>query len=165
MRTITTQGGIRLRSLIDAIANKGLAFCASPYWDNITLASLLNTSSHGSSNFDLGGAVHEYVKSMRLIIPTDANEGYAIVWILNHGDVDSNSTKISLGVLGVVSTVTLELEDAFKRNVTLDVVHGEDGLEDEIFHIAKNVDFGDVTWYHACVKFFTIMIIECQYIH
>jgi L-gulonolactone oxidase len=54
---------------------------------------------------------------------------------------------VALGVLGVVSTVTLQLEPAFKRNLTLKLVHGDDGLEDETRRIAQNVEFGDVTWY------------------
>ena len=67
--------------------------------------------------------------------------------MLNLGDDDLNATKVSLGVLGVVSTVTLQLEPAFKRNLTLKVVQGDEGLEDEALRIAQNVEFGDVTWY------------------
>ena len=78
-RTVTAQGGIELRALIDAIASRGLALPVSPYWDGVTLAGLLATSSHGSSLFGRGGAVHEYVTSMRLVTPAGADDGYAKV--------------------------------------------------------------------------------------
>ncbi|KAG0576345.1 hypothetical protein KC19_5G073000 [Ceratodon purpureus] len=147
-RTVEAQGGIRLRALIDSIAKQGLALPVAPYWEGVTLAGLLATGAHGSSLFGRGGAVHEYVTSMRVVTPAGANEGFAKVRVLNLGDGDLKSAAVSLGVLGVVSTVTLQLEPAFKRNLTLEIVRGsDDGLEDEVLRIAQNVEFGDVTWY------------------
>lgn len=146
-RTVTAQSGITLRDLIDSIAKQSLALPVSPYWDGVTLGGLLATSSHGSSLFGKGGAVHEYIISMRLVTPASADEGYAMLRVLNVGDEDLNAAKVSLGVLGVVSTVTLQLEPAFKRNLTLQIAYEDDALEDEVLRIARNVEFGDVTWY------------------
>jgi L-gulonolactone oxidase len=73
-RTVELQGGIGLRALLDAVAEQGLALPVAPYWDGVTLGGLLATSAHGSSLFGKGGAVHEYVTSMRLVTP--AGEGY-----------------------------------------------------------------------------------------
>lgn len=82
-----------------------------------------------------------------MVLPTTAAEGYDKVITLYQTDPDLNATKVSLEVLGVVSTVTLQLEPTFKRNVTLQVVNTEIGMEDRILEIAKPSAFGDVTWF------------------
>ena len=146
-QTVTAQGGIQLRSLVDAIAAQGLALPVSPYWDGVTLAGLLSTGAHGSSLFGKGGAVHEYVIGMRFVTPATAAEGYAKIRVVGIEDEALNAAKVSLGVLGVISTVTLQLQPAFKRNVTFKFVAEDATLEDEIFQIARTVEFGDVSWY------------------
>jgi len=50
-RTVTAQGGILLRILVDAVAAAGLALPAAPSWDGATLAGLLRPGSHESSLF------------------------------------------------------------------------------------------------------------------
>lgn len=145
--TVTAQSGIQLRDLLDAIANQSLALPVSPYWDALTLGGLLATGAHGSSHFGLGGAVHEYVIGMSMVLPATAPERYAKVISLNQTDSDLNATKVSLGMLGVVSTVTLQLEPTFKRNMTLQVLNTDVGMEDRILEIAKTSEFGDVTWF------------------
>lgn len=145
--TVTAQGGIQLRTLVDQISTRGLALPVAPYWDGVTLAGLLSTGAHGSSLFGKGGAVHEYVIGMRVVTPASPAEGYATVRVLGSQDPDLNAAKVSLGVLGVISTVTLQLQPMFKRNLTLRIVKGDVGSEDETLRIAKEVEFGDVIWY------------------
>jgi L-gulonolactone oxidase len=83
-----------------------------------------------------------------MVLPETAAEGYAKVTTLYQTDPDLNATKVSLElVLGVVSTVTLQLEPTFKRNVTFQVVNTQVGMEDRILEIAKPSAFGDVTWF------------------
>jgi L-gulonolactone oxidase len=86
---------------------------------------------------------------MRMVVPATAAEGYATVVALSQdGDLDGlNAAKVSLGVLGVVSTVTLQLEPAFKRSVTLEISDTDEDLEDRIFELAEEYEFGDAIWY------------------
>lgn len=146
--TVTAQSGILIHDLLEAIGNQNLALPFTPYWNAVTLGGTLATGSHGSSHFGKGGAVHEYVTGLRLVVPATDAEGFAKVVALTLDDGDlMNAAKVSLGVLGVVSTVTLQLQALFKRNLTLEGADTDVGLEDNIFRVADTVEFGDVTWF------------------
>ncbi len=151
--TATVQSGIGLTTFLDTVAAKNLALPIAPYWDGLTMGGLLGTGGHGSTLFGRGSAVHDYVKSMKLVIPATAAEGYSKTITLTEGcddhpaDHDLNAAKLSLGVLGVVSEVTLQLEPLFKRKVTLKTVRNDMGLEDAIIDLATAYEFGDVHWY------------------
>ncbi|KAG6507459.1 hypothetical protein ZIOFF_032804 [Zingiber officinale] len=147
---MTFEGGIKLRELLDAAASRGMALPHSPYWEGVTLGGLLSTGSHGSSAFGKGSAVHEYVVGMRLVVPTAepvADTGYyAKVVSLGEDDRDLLAAKVSLGVLGVISQVTLQLEPMFKRSVTNRVVP-DVAFENSISSFAATTPYGDIIWY------------------
>lgn len=144
--TVTAQAGIQLRDLVNTLADSGLSLVQVPYWDGLSLAGLLGTGAHGSSLTGKGSAVHEYVTEMRLVVPAPANEGYAKVVTLTAKDDDLKAARLSLGVLGVISTITLTVEPLFKRSVTLDI-RDDDSLEDRVVEFASSYEFGDVRWY------------------
>ncbi|CAA6667373.1 unnamed protein product [Spirodela intermedia] len=150
---MTFQAGITLRQLLDAAAARGLALPYTPYWQGVTLGGMLGTGSHGSSLFGKGSAVHERVVGLRLIIPTSdpINGLYAKAIDLVEGDEDLLAAKVSLGVLGVVSQVTLQLEPMFKRSIT-NRVQKDVGFEHNIPTFAASTEFGDIIWYPAQSK-------------
>nr|XP_010936174.3 probable L-gulonolactone oxidase 4 [Elaeis guineensis] len=145
---MTVEAGITLRALLDVAAANGLALPHSPYWEGVTLGGLLGTGSHGSSVFGKGSAVHEYVVGMRLVVPSSVqiNGLYAMVVSLGEDDPDLLAAKVSLGVLGVVSQVTLQLEPMFKRSVT-NRVRRDDAFEQTIASFASTTQYGDIIWY------------------
>lgn len=147
--TVTAQGGITMRQLIDQIASKSLALTVAPSFDGVTLAGLLANGVHGSSLFGKGGAIHEYVIGMTIVTPASAAEGYSKLRILGSDDPDLNAAKVNLGVLGFVSTVTLQLEPMFKRQATMRVLHENDTgeLVDEVNRISKSEEYGEIMWY------------------
>ncbi|XP_078436584.1 putative L-gulonolactone oxidase 6 [Wolffia australiana] len=142
-KRMTFEAGITLSKLISAAAVEGLALPYNPYWQGITLGGLLATGSHGSSLFGKGSAVHEYVVGMRLVVP---QAGSARVVDLGENDPDLLAAKVSLGVLGVVSQVTLQLEPMFKRSITYRIGQ-EEGFESGLTSFAEKTEFGDVAWY------------------
>ncbi|KAJ7570894.1 hypothetical protein O6H91_01G138400 [Diphasiastrum complanatum] len=149
--TATVDSGVELRELVDGIAAHGMALPHSPYWDGVSVGGLLSTGAHGSSLWGRGSAVHEYVIGMRLVIPASPEEGFAKIIELVEGDEDLNAAKVSFGVLGVISQVTLTLQPLFKRSVTNNFT-SDDGLEDNIAPFGLQNEFGDVLWYPSMGK-------------
>ncbi|XP_073135813.1 L-gulonolactone oxidase 3 [Henckelia pumila] len=144
---VTVDAGVGIRALIDAVEEKGLSLAAAPYWEGVSVGGLISTGAHGSSWWGNGGAVHDHVVGVRLIVAAKETEGFAKVVNLNRSNALFNAAKVSLGMLGVISKVTLSLEPGFKRSITLNYTNDDGTLEYEFMDHAKNYEFGDIQWY------------------
>lgn len=143
---VSVDSGVQVRELVDTLARAGLALPHSPYWDAITLGGLLSTGSHGSSLFGKGAAVQEYVVAMRLVVPAPPDQGYAQVLQLSPQDpLLLKAARVALGLLGVISQVTLEVEPQFKRAVEKEIER-DDNLEEVVGRVGRAYEFGDLTW-------------------
>ncbi|KAI3719258.1 hypothetical protein L6452_20153 [Arctium lappa] len=146
---VTLESGVTLRQLIDEASKSGLALPYTPYWWGLTIGGLLGTGAHGSTLWGNGSAIYEYVVRMRMVAPGRAEDGYAKVWTLEENgksDGDMKAAKVSLGVLGVISQVTLRLQPLFKRSITL-VTKNDTDLSDQVTTFGRQHEFADITWY------------------
>uniref|UniRef100_A0ACD5WQ41 Uncharacterized protein n=1 Tax=Avena sativa TaxID=4498 RepID=A0ACD5WQ41_AVESA len=145
-RTVTAEAGAPLRAVIDAAEASGLSLPASPYWEGVSAGGVISTGSHGSSWWGRGGAVHDHVVGLTLVVAAGVDHGWARVVPLKKGDALFPAALVSLGLLGVISKVTLSLEPRFKRSVTYDYRDDSTFQDDFVDHAARH-EFADITWY------------------
>ncbi|XP_068648740.1 L-gulonolactone oxidase 3-like [Aristolochia californica] len=144
--TVTADSGVGLRDLIDRVEEAGLSLVASPYWEGVSLGGVISTGSHGSSWWGNGGAVHDHVVGISLVVVAGPPEGYAKIIRLESKDPLFNAARVSVGNLGVISKVTLSLEPGFKRSIT-NIFKNDTQLENEFLDHAQRHEFADITWY------------------
>lgn len=115
-RTVTADAGAPLRAVIDAAEARGLSLTAAPYWEGVSVAGLVTTGSHGSSWWGRGGAVHDHVVGLRLVVTAGEADGWARVLTLRRGDELFPAALVSLGLLGVISKVSDQTHHPFRKN-------------------------------------------------
>ncbi|XP_042985013.1 probable L-gulonolactone oxidase 4 [Carya illinoinensis] len=144
--TMTVESGVLLRQLINEATKAKLALVSTPYWWGLTIGGILGTGAHGSTWQGNGSAVHDFVVELRIVSPGGPEDGHVKVRTLSDGDTDFNAAKVSLGVLGVISQVTLKLQPLFKRSIEFKSMNDWD-LGDRVANFGRKHEFGDITWY------------------
>lgn len=106
-RTVTTEVGVPLSVLHPALWEKGLTLNCAPGIDWVTVGGAISTGSHGSGYTSLSSSM------IRCRLVTAAGE----VVEIGEGDDRLDAARISLGMLGVLTSVTLRAVPAFHVRV------------------------------------------------
>ncbi|HEY8596760.1 MAG TPA: FAD-binding protein [Devosiaceae bacterium] len=114
-RTVTIEGGVTYGQLCPAIEAHGLALRNLASLPHISVAGAVATATHGSgvANQSLASAVS------RLRIVTASGD----LLTLSRGDPDFDGAVVSLGALGIVAELTLDLVPSFtiRQHMYLDL--------------------------------------------
>ncbi|MEO9571224.1 MAG: D-arabinono-1,4-lactone oxidase [Polaribacter sp.] len=106
-KTITVQSGIILGDFIEAVEAKGWCIPCLPDINTITIGGALATGTHGTS----GQLLSEYITKCNLILADGS-----VKEITDKDDL-INAVRVSLGVLGVLSTITFKCESIYTLHV------------------------------------------------
>ena len=106
-QTITVQSGVILKDLIEAVETKGWCMPCLPDINTITVGGALATGTHGTS----GKLLCEYVTSCTLVLADGSLK------VINDGEELIDAVRVSLGALGVMSTITFKCEPIYTLHI------------------------------------------------
>jgi FAD/FMN-containing dehydrogenase len=106
--TVTCEPGVTLTELHRALWEQGLTLDTAPGPDWVTVAGCLCTASHGSGPPSMSSSMI----GCRLVMANGK------VIEVSEKDERLDAMRVSLGVLGVLSSVTLRVVDAFRVKLT-----------------------------------------------
>ena len=134
-KKVTVQSGVILGDLLEAIEAKGWCIPCLPDINTITIGGALATGTHGTS----GKLLSEYMVQCRLILADGT------VKIINDGDMLMDAVRVSLGVLGVMSTITFQCESIYTLHVKERPENDNEWLP-KIKQRLKDHDFLRILW-------------------
>lgn len=137
---VVAQAGITIGKLNEALTRHGLALPTVGEWAGATLGGAVATGTHGGSGTH--GILASSVRAMRLI----TGEGHALD--LSRRSESFDHAAVSLGMLGVTSTLTLQCVEHFHLALDVGVVPLEQYL---CFHATANRanEFYSAVWVPA----------------
>ena len=106
-RSITVQSGMILGDLLEVIEAKGWCIPCLPDINTITIGGALATGTHGTSGYLLC----EYMTSCTLVLADGSLKN------IQKNDALMQAVRVSLGALGVMSTVTYTCEPIYTLHV------------------------------------------------
>lgn len=106
-KTITVQSGLILSELLEAIESVGWCIPCLPDINTITIGGALATGTHGTS----GKLLCEYMTACNLVLADGS------IKTITENDNLIDAVRVSLGMLGVMSTVTFQCEPAYTLHI------------------------------------------------
>lgn len=106
--TVTCEPGVTLTELHSALWEKGLTLDTAPAPDWVTVAGCIATASHGSGPPSMSSSM----VGCRLVTANGE------VLEVDEKDERLDAVRVSLGMLGVLSSITLRVVDAFQVKLT-----------------------------------------------
>lgn len=134
---VTVPAGMTSGRLQELLGAEGLTLPTVGEWRNATVAGALATGTHGGSA--RWGIMATSLRSVRLVTGTGE------IREVTRGDADFAHVAVSLGALGVVTSVTLECVPRFSLRMGTDVVSFDEYLGDPVAQESRN-EFHASVW-------------------
>lgn len=143
-KTVTVQAGARFNVFLEEIRQHDLTVNMVTDLALFSLGGMLGSGTHGST-LNQPAMLADYLTELKIV---DGNGDLRIVT----GD-ELDAVSVNLGVLGVVVEMTIQLEDLFKVEVSIDASE-DDNLEEIIYDLA----YGDhhsvnLVWFPGLGKY------------
>lgn len=106
-KTITVQSGLILSELLESIESVGWCIPCLPDINTITIGGALATGTHGTS----GKLLSEYMTECNLVLADGS------VKTITKDDELIDAVRVSLGMLGVMSTITFQCEPSYTLHI------------------------------------------------
>src|SRR4051812_14081682 len=103
--TVRVAGGVRYGDLAEHLARHGWALATMASLPHISVAGAVATGTHGSG--DRTGSLAAAVAGLEVVGPDGEVRGFS------RGDADFDGHVVSLGALGVVTHLTLDIEPTY----------------------------------------------------
>ncbi len=136
-KQITVQSGITLKTLITTIQSRGWSIPCLPDIDTVTLGGALSTGTHGTGRD--GKLLSEYMVSCRMVMADGA------VREIEEGEELMDVVRVSLGLIGVFSEITLQCEPVYTLHLKEQPMHDDQWLG-QFNDLLENNDFTRVLW-------------------
>ena len=134
---VTVEAGCTLRALLDVLARHELALPIVGSIDAQTIAGVTATATHGSSL--VHGNLSAAVRGLRLV------DGSGRLVELDERDPRLAGARVHLGVLGVITQVTLAVVPAFRLRETLTRAPFDE-VAGDLEGIARSAEYVKVWW-------------------
>ena len=134
-KTITVQSGLILSELLEAVESVGWCIPCLPDINTITIGGALATGTHGTS----GKLLSEYMTECNLVLADGT------VKTITKNDELIDAVRVSLGMLGVMSTVTFQCEPEYILHVKEKPENDKEWLP-KIKSRLKEHDFLRILW-------------------
>lgn len=131
--TVTCGPGVLLEKLHSEAWARGLTLSSSPAPPWVTVGGAVSTGSHGSL---MGGSLSSNLMGCRLV----NGEGSVVAMDAEHPDM--NAARISMGMLGVMTQLTLRLDPAYRLTLVRQPVATADWRQ-------ELVNSGPMSFIHA----------------
>ena len=136
-KQITVQSGITLKTLITTIQDRGWTIPCLPDIDTVTLGGALATGTHGTGRD--GKLLSEYVTSCRMVMADGS------IRTVNEGEELMDAARVSLGLLGIFSEITLQCQPVYTLHLKEQPMH-DDQWMGQYDDLLENNDFTRILW-------------------
>lgn len=138
-REVTIGAGALLGPFLESMVSHGLMMVGVPDYGGISIAGALATSAHGSS-LKYKSSVQDYVVGVKLVTGTGK------IVTLVESDEDFKAVRGNLGVLGVITEVTMRMQP-LKKVAAKNTVIDFKSVPDSIVGLISQHDFAGLYYF------------------